>query len=223
MNCVKSVLIGTSLVAFACGILHAQPDYEKINSHFGVAISMPLNPTARYVHTGWGLLGGVGYNFSKHHSAIGEFMWNQLHATDGGLQPLRVASQSRVDGHSNLYVVTGNYRYELRGKVFGTYFIGGGGMYYRITNLSQRINSGNNTSCAPGWIWWGFSCKSRTVTANQTIGSASSTALGMNAGVGLTARVGEAPYRLYVESRYHYAPNKNISTQLVTVTVGIRY
>ena len=86
---------------------------------------MPLNPTARYVHTGWGLLGGVGYNFSKHHSAIGEFMWNQLHATDGGLQPLRVASQSRVDGHSNLYVVTGNYRYELRGKVFGSYFIGG--------------------------------------------------------------------------------------------------
>jgi hypothetical protein len=223
MNCVRSVLIAIILVALTCGTLHAQDDYEKINSHLGVAISMPLNPTARYVHTGWGLLGGAGYNFSRHHSVIGEFMWNQLYATDGGLQPLRRASQSHVDGQSNLYVVTGNYRYEARGKVFGAYFIGGGGMYYRITNLSQRVNSSNNTSCAPGWVWWGFNCISGTVMANQTIGSASSTALGVNTGIGLTARVGEEPYRVYVESRYHYAPNKSISTQLVTVTVGIRY
>jgi hypothetical protein len=36
-------------------------------------------------------------------------------------------------------------------------------------------------------------------------------------------RVGEAPYRLYFESRYHYAPNANIKIRFLTVTVGIRY
>jgi hypothetical protein len=224
MNRARSVLIGMSLVAVACGTLHAQGDYERLNSHLGVAISVPLNPTARYVHTGWGLLGGAGYNFSRHHSAIGEFMWNRLYAADGALQPLRTATQSDIDGQSNLYVLTGNYRFESRGKVLGIYLIGGGGLYYRITNLSKRVTLGAGTTCTPAWVWWGFNCVSGTVTTtNQTIGSASSTAFGANGGIGFTARVGEAPYRLYIESRYHYAPNKNISTQLVTVTVGIRY
>ena len=100
--------------------------------------------------------------------------------------------------------------------------IGGGGVYYRITNLSKRFTAGTSTPCAPAWVLWGFSCVSGIVTS-QTIGSASSTALGGNGGIGFTARVSEEPYRLYVESRYHYAPNKNISTQLVTITVGIRY
>jgi hypothetical protein len=213
-----------SLLALACCTLHAQQDYEKVNAHFGAVVSVPLNPTATYVHTGWGLLGGAGYNFSRHHSVIGELMWNRLHATDGALQPLREISQSgNIDGHSNLYVLTGNYRYELRGKVFGTYFIGGGGVYYRITNLSTRFTAGTSTPCVPAWVWWGFSCISGIVMPNQTVGSASSTALGGNAGIGFTTRVAEEPYRLYVESRYHYAPNKNISTQLITVTVGIRY
>ena len=224
MNCLRGVLIGVSLLTVACGVLHAQSDDEKLNSHFGAAISVPLNPTARYVHTGWGLHGGAGYNVSRHHSVIGEYMWNRLYATDGALQPLQMATQSHIDGQSNLHVLTGNYRFESRGKVLGIYFIGGGGLYYRITNLSKRVTLGAGTPCTPAWIWWGFNCISGTVTTtDQTIGSASSAAFGMNGGVGFTARVGEAPYRLYVESRYHFAPNKNVSTQLVVVTVGIRY
>ena len=225
MNLAMRVLIGLSLVAVACSTLQAQDDdYEKLNSNLGVVVSLPLNPTVKYVHSGWGFTGGAGYNFSNHHAVLGEFMWNSLYATDGSLEPLRAALQARdFSGHSNLYTFTGNYRYELREKTLGAYFIGGAGLYYRITNLSKRITSGTSTTCAPAWLWWGFNCVSGTVTANQTIGSASSTALGGNGGIGFTARVGEAPYRLYVESRYHYAPNKNISTQIVTVSFGIRY
>jgi hypothetical protein len=36
-------------------------------------------------------------------------------------------------------------------------------------------------------------------------------------------RVGEAPYRLYTEARYHYAPTKSMNTQYIAVTVGIRF
>lgn len=224
MRGAKTTLIGMSLLAVSGCALYAQVDYEKVNSNLGVALSVPLNPTARYVHSGWGVTGGVGYNFSSHHAAIGEFMWNRLFATDGALQPLRAAAQTHdISGKSNLYALTGNYRFELRGMRFGSYFIGGGGLYYRTTNLSKPVTSGTSTTCAPAWVWWGFNCVSGTVSANQTLASASSSAFGVNGGIGFTARVGDAPYRLYVESRYHYAPNKNVSTQIVAISVGIRY
>jgi hypothetical protein len=41
--------------------------------------------------------------------------------------------------------------------------------------------------------------------------------------VGLTARVGKAPNRLYVEARYHYAATGGVNTQLVGISFGIRY
>lgn len=221
---IERTLIGVSLVVLACCSLFAQDGSEKINSNLGVGVSLPLNPTSNYVHVGWGATGGVGYNFNTHHSLIGEFMWNRLYASDRALQPIRAATQMQsISGASNVYALTGNYRFELHGNKFGTYFLGGGGLYYRTTNLSKPVASGVGTACAPAWIWWGFSCTSGLVTANQQIASAGSTAFGLNVGVGATARVGEEPYRLYVESRYHYAPTENISTQIVMLSFGIRY
>jgi hypothetical protein len=61
------------------------------------------------------------------------------------------------------------------------------------------------------------------VSASQTLASATSSALGGNAGGGVTFRVGGAPYRIYAEARYHYAPTRNINTQFVTVALGLRY
>src|SRR5262245_18231567 len=117
MKSAGSVLIVLSLVVIAGVSLHAQGEYEKMNARLGATASAPFNPTAKYVHAGWGLLGGAGYNFSQHHSVFAEFIWSRLHATGGALQPL----SRDIDGRSDLYVLTGNYRYELRGKEFGTY------------------------------------------------------------------------------------------------------
>ena len=220
----SQLLRALALVIVTCSIVHSQESYDKINSHIGAIASFPLSPTSQYVHTGWGVAAGAGYNFSAHHSFIGEFMWNRLYATDRALQPLRQATgSSDLDGNSNLYVVTGNYRYEWRGKVFGAYLIGGAGLYYRTTNPSNLIVTGNGIACSPEWMWWGFSCSSGLVTPNQSLASVGSNAFGGNGGAGFTVRVGEEPWRMYVESRYHYAPNKNVNTQLVTITVGIRY
>lgn len=224
MTCVKGVLIGMSLVMFACCRLSAQDGCEKVNSNFGVSATAPVNPTAQYLNHGWGLTGGGGYNFNCHHSIIFELTWNRASPTEGVLQPLQAAAQTNnLTGRSNLYAWTGSYRFELQGKEFGAYVIGGGGLYHRTTNLSVPVNSGTSTTCTPAWLWWGFTCVSGIVTADQQVASASSTAFGANGGLGFTARVGEAPYRLYVESRYHYAPTKNVSTQMVIISFGIRY
>lgn len=219
---IKSVIV--ILMASLSGTVHGQESSEKVNANLGLSASIPLNPTKQYVNTGWGVVGGVGYNLSTHHSLIGEFMWNRLSATGFALRPLETVTQiPRFEGKSNLYALTGNYRYETGGKLFGTYFIGGGGLYYRTTNPSKPVTINTITPCTTVWLWWGFSCTSGNVTPNQSISSRGSSAFGVNGGVGLTARVGEAPYRLYLESRYHYAPNKNVNTQLVVLTFGIRY
>lgn len=222
---VKAVFGMTLMAAAWLSPLHAQEyESEKLNTNLGMSMAVPLNPTARFASIGWGFNAGAGYNFNEHHSFIGEFMWNRLYANDGALQPIRAVAQANdISGHNNLFALTGNYRFELRGKVYGAYFIGGGGWYYQNASLSRQVTTGTTTTCTPEWLWWGFTCQSGTVTQNQTLASTSSSSLGGNGGIGFTVKVGEPSYRFYVESRYHYAPTKHFSTQFINVTVGIRY
>jgi hypothetical protein len=216
-----------SLLLIACSAqaqTESGNDDPSFTSNLGVPLSVPLNPTARFISGAWGVDYGAGYNFTRRHALIGEFMWNTLYASNEALQQVRAALQSpSISGHGNLFAFTGNYRYELRGRTFGTYFIGGGGWYHRNASLSKPVPTGTMTTCNPTWLWWGYTCTSSVIVANTTIASSGSSAFGVNGGVGFTIRVGEAPYRFYVESRYHYAPTRNINTQLVAVTVGFRY
>jgi len=187
-----------------------------------LVINAPVSSTSDIVSTGWGIDLGVGNNFNRRNAFIGEFMWNRVYANSGELAPL-LQGAGNLDGDSDLFVISGNYRYELRGKLLGTYLIGGGGWYHRANNLSREITTGAGISCNPTWLWWGFSCSSGAVTANQTLASSSASSWGFNAGIGSTVRVGDAPYRLYFESRYHYAPAQPVNIHFVQVTLGVRY
>jgi opacity protein-like surface antigen len=199
-------------------------DDPSFTDNLGMTISLPVQPTSQFVSAGLGINLGAGYNFDRHNALVGEFMWNWLYPSDGALEALRAAAQTpNIDGHGNLYALTANYKYELRGKLLGAYLIGGGGWYHRTTSLTMQIPSGTPAVCNPIWFWWGYSCSSGILTKNITVASSSSSAFGVNAGIGFTIRVGEPPYRFYVESRYHYAPTKNISTQVVAFTFGFRY
>jgi hypothetical protein len=209
-------------------LLHAQGDCTgacRVNSNLAMVLNIPVSSTAHVTGLGWGVAGGVGYNLSLRNAVIGEFLWNRMYPSGGVLQQFQAepSQSSSLNANSNLYALTGNYRYEMRGHLLGTYLIAGGGWYFRKNWLSREITAGPGTVCTPAWLWWGFTCTSGTVTASQTLATSTTNAWGMNAGVGFTARVGEAPYRLYAEARYHYAPTKNISTQFIAVSVGIRY
>jgi len=222
----KAAVVITLLAIVHCSV-RAQDDSDddpKVNTNLGMSISAPLHPAGRFVNLGLGINVGAGYNFTRRHAAIGEFMWNGLLSDNGAFAPIRMALKNPdISGSGNLFAFTGNYRYELRGRALGAYLIGGGGWYFRTADLSQKVTTGSGITCTPVWVWWGFSCQSGTVTADQTIATSTSHSAGANGGFGFTARVGEAPYRMYVESRYHYVPSRGIHTQLVTVTVGIRY
>ena len=222
----KSVIIVMSLVLTGIPLCAQEEgdDNPRANTNLGFTITAPLNPTGRFLNLGLGTNIGAGYNFTRRHAVVGEFMWNHLFVDSSALNRMSQAvGNTQINSSSNVFAFTGNYRFELRGKAVGTYLIGGGGWYYRNAHLSQTVTSGETITCTPVWRWWGFSCQSGIVTANQTVRGSASNSLGVNGGIGFTARVGDAPYRVYVESRYHYAPTKGISTQLATITVGIRY
>jgi hypothetical protein len=227
-----TIVLGAALTLAAWTVpLEAQmyDEYEpddnaKINSNLGVTVNVPVSSTADVVNTGWGFSTGVGYNFNRRSAFVGEFLWNRVYPNSNQLIPLRAAlASNNLSATTDLFVVSANYRFELRGKLLGTYLIGGPGWYHRNTNLSQKVTSGLGTTCTSVWLWWGFSCVTGTVTSNQTVGGSGASSWGLNGGLGTTVRVGEAPYRLYFESRYHYAPNANIKVRFLTVTVGIRY
>ena len=169
-------------------LLHAQSDCGnecKVNTNLAMIISVPVNSTAEVVGTGWGAVAGVGYNFTPRNAAIGEFLWNRVSSSNGSLEPLQAAVQSsNLSGSANLYALTGNYRFQLHGRLLGTYLIGGGGWYLRSTNLSSEVTVGPGTVCTTVWLWWGFTCASGTVTAGQTLASSNSSAWGTNAGMG---------------------------------------
>jgi hypothetical protein len=228
MRAIRKTAITCLLIVVAFPFfLHAQDEYgedSKLNTNMAIPISVPLNPLAKSVNFGFGTTVGAGYNLSRRNAIVAEFMWNRLFVSSETLAPLRQAlHSSNLNGHGNLYAFTANYRFELRGHSLGTYFIAGGGLYYRNAHLTQHVVVGTATSCTREWLFWGFTCTSGTVSSDQTLASASSGTLGANGGIGFTVKVGEPRYRLYFEARYHYAPTTRINTQIISITMGIRF
>lgn len=207
-------------------LLQAQEDCGdecKLNTNLAMVINWPVSSSAQVIGTGWGIVGGAGYNFNKRSAIIGEFMWNRVYPASGALQPFQTVLQSKdIHGNTDFYTLTANYRFELRGRFAGAYLIGGG-WYFRNTWLSTEVHSSPGNVCTSVWRWFGYTCTSGMVNPNQPPVTSSTNTLGANGGIGITARAGEAPYRFYAEARYHYAPTKNMSTHFVAITLGIRY
>jgi Outer membrane protein beta-barrel domain len=201
-----------------------QAQDSKINTNLGMGMTVPLNPTAQIVGSSVDVVVGAGYNFNKHHSLVGQFMWAGIPVNKDAMRPIYlIANTQNISGSSNLFAATANYRFRLQGRTFGVYWIGGGGMYYRRASLSQSVVVGTGTVCGPSWEFWGYGCVEGNVNQDQTLVKAGSTAFGGNGGMGFTIRINDDGYKFYVESRYHYAPTKNISTQLITITLGFAW
>jgi hypothetical protein len=218
-----AIVVSVAVISVLCTHkLHAQD--SKITTNLGMGVSVQLNQTANVVGSSVDVVVGVGYNIERHHSVVGQFMWAGLPVSKQAFRPIYVVAGAHdISGSSNLFAGTANYRFSLQGKVFGAYWISGGGLYYRRATLSREVVVGTGTICGPVWSWWGFGCVNGNVSDDQTLVSAGSTALGGNAGMGLTIRINEEGYKFYVESRYHYAPTKNVPTQLMTVTCGFAW
>ena len=219
------LLLALSVVTAGMKGLCAQ-DFEspKLNTNLGMGMTVPLNPTAQLVGSSVNVVVGAGYNFNRHHALVGQFMWAGIPVKTDALRPIIILANARdISSSSNLFTVTANYRLSFQGKTFGTYLIAGGGMYYRRATLSRSVPVGTGTVCGPTFGYFGFGCVDGIVSEDQTLIRSGSTAFGQNGGVGFTVRINDEGYKFYVESRYHYAPTKNINTQLMTITLGFAW
>jgi len=117
------------------GLYGQEFESDKINSNLGVSWSLPVAQTSQLWATGWGTSVGAGYNFNERHSAIGEFNWNRIYENHSTLA-------NPVRGFNDILSVTGNYRFELRGKSLGTYLIGGAGWYHSVGGSAPGGNGG---------------------------------------------------------------------------------
>ena len=220
------IVVSIAVLGFIAspGLRAQDAEHSKITTNLGAGVNAFLNPTARLVHPSANIVVGAGYNFNKHHSVLGQFMWAGLNENRDALRPIRLLTGIRdLDGSSNLYTITANYRLRKEGKTYGAYFIAGGGAYIRHTRLSRDVVVGAGTVCGPWWNWWGFGCVSGFVTDDVTLVSETSTAFGGNGGIGFTVKIHEDGYKFYVEARYHYAPTSRIATTLIPITVGFSW
>jgi hypothetical protein len=218
------ILISLLPIAHLQSLFAQETVDSKLNTNLGVGATVPLNPTGQFVGSSVNVVVGLGYNATKHHSFVGQFMWAGLPPNNNVLRPIRLVAGSRdIGGSSNLYAATGNYRYQLLGKTFGFYLIGGGGLYYRRSSLSRTVIVGTGTVCGPSWAYFGYGCVNGLVTDDETLISEGSTAFGGNGGAGFTIRINRDGYRFYVEARYHYAPNRHIPTTLIPITFGFAW
>jgi hypothetical protein len=244
--------IGVLAAAMIPSQMRAQDPNEpgSFNFSMGGGFSVPVNPTARFAGVGGNFMTGGGYNIDKHNSIVGQFMWAGLPPT---VLPPSISAITQLAGfHAsvNLFSLTADYKYSgAFGSAIGYYFIGGGGWYNRqlsvskstiaITNQDASCANQNplppscftivpsiplipkGTVCAPIWSWYGFTCTNGFVnTIGFGIGTSS---FGGNGGVGLTFRIKDTAWKLFIESRYNYAASRAVATHVVPVTIGFEH
>src|SRR5947209_5529520 len=108
-------VMNTSLLVLPlalANVLFAQDECTeecKVNTNVAIVTNAPISSSAHVVGTGWGLVGGAGYNFNQRHALVGEFMWNRVYPSGGALQPLQTVLQSNdLRGNTDFYALTAN-------------------------------------------------------------------------------------------------------------------
>jgi len=204
-------------ILFIYGLLTLPSSAQGFNFNIGVGPGFPLSRTSDFAHTSYNFVVGGGPNLIPHVKLNAEFMFHGLPVRDNIIHQLGF---SNVKGR--LYSLTGNV---IVGSSIGAgknaYLIGGGGWYRRTIEAKQTVLRVGEI-CEPWW-WWDAQCVNGIITSEVTVGSRTSSAGGFNLGGGLMFQLGESSSNFYAEVRYHRAFTRNVETNILPLTFGIRW
>jgi Outer membrane protein beta-barrel domain len=201
-----------------CTLLVGEGYSQNYTFNIGAGPGFPLGSTDNFASISYNFVTGGGVSATPHIKLDAEFMFHGI-----PVQKKIVDHLGLSDVKGRVYALSGNI---LVGTPIGrgntVYAIAGGGWYRRTLEAKQTVFQAG-TVCSPYWSWWGEECVNGIFATDVTVGSRTSSAPGFNFGGGLTCQIGDSPAHIYVEARYHLAYTRNVHTQILPLTIGLRF
>jgi opacity protein-like surface antigen len=208
---ITSIILGLS---FTLPAQQSSTSDRHFTFNVGGGVTPVVGDINKRLDTGWNFIAGAGWNFTQHFALDGEYQYNGLGLDNSVLREFNVP-----DGNAHMWSLTANAIYRIHPESrFGAYLIGGGGLYHRVVQFT-RPTLAQELVVDP---FFGFVFPV-LVPANVNLGTFTSNAGGVNAGGGFTFKLPNSDAKLYLESRYHWAGTHNTATQILPVTLGLRW
>lgn len=204
-------------VAFSPALFAQSSVFAPEFHHFTVNVGGGWTPVEGRLQNdltnGWNFQAGAGYHFSRFVSLGGTFMFNGLGITQSALNALHMP-----DGNARIYTVTVDPRIYLPIGRGSFYLLAGGGWMRRTVEFTKP-------ALAQTYIfdpWWGY-IGPAVVPVNQVLGSVSDNAGVWDVGGGFNIPIPHTRAKFYIEARYFDGLTSDTHTQIVPLTLGIRF
>jgi hypothetical protein len=206
-----STLSLTALVLGGAMQSHAQEHFLTFG--VGGGFTTQTGRTANYLDNGGNLQVTGGINLGPFLGLGATFMYNGMGLTGSALNQVNVP-----DGHANIYTLTVEPKIKVPIGIGKAYILGGGGWMRRTVAYTQPVL----TSTFVYNPWWGYYGPA-LVTANQQLGSVSQNAGVWDVGAGMEFNLPRSGWKLFTEARYFSGMTNQTHTNLIPVSVGVRW
>lgn len=178
---------------------HFGSDRARPTGYIGFGLSQPVNPLGESLNTGWNLSGGVGVS-GRYLGIMVDGMF-----ADFGINRPALDWAGADTGHQRYFAATLDpvFHVNSRGPV-DFYITGGAGLYAITTTYGLGFDS-----FLPG----------NEINSSSTVYKG-----GVNAGCGFTFGASRnGAVKFFTEARIHHVFTRGYQTNIVPVTVGIRF
>jgi len=213
MKLQASTLAITTVLFLATGP-GAKAEWGWFAGKAGGGYTQPVGGINSRIHGGVNVNAGAGANLGPYLSLMAEYTYMNNNLSD------RFRRDNEIPGGSvRVHAVTLSPVVRFGGdRAVSPYITGGYGWYRRTVELT-RPTTATVSIFDP---FWGVFYPAQ-VSANEILSSYTVNKGGWNAGAGMDFKFGDSRAKLFAEARYHYIPTRPVATELLPITVGIRW
>jgi hypothetical protein len=181
--------------------------------YVGAGPSVPINPIGSRLDPGWNISAGAGVS-GRYVGVMLDFMYNDL-----GINSNSLAQYGAPGGSTRVWAFTLDPVVHLapREGPVDFYITGGGGIYHRTVEFTAPAIA-TVTAFDP---WFGFFPVN--IATNQVIGSYGVYKAGVDGGAGVSFKLGSSHLKAFAEARFHHMFTNRVDTNLLPVTIGLRW